>query len=112
MIVRGIPRIWRSHAAPRGRCDCPDQFSRPQHDHVPTNSSHTSAGVNLMSKRVLMFVVASVFLIAAAAGLYRLMAGFPIPVAGVVVGQTASFFEFVISAALSVMLFRAAFGRA
>lgn len=65
-----------------------------------------------MSQKVLMFVVAVVFLMAAAAGFYRLMVGFPIIVAGVAIGQTASFFEFVISTALSLILFRAAFARA
>ena len=64
-----------------------------------------------MSQKVLMFIVAVVFLIAAAAGFYRLMVGFPIIVAGVAIGQTASFFEFVISAALSLISFRAALGR-
>jgi hypothetical protein len=39
------------------------------------------------------------------------MVGFPIIIAGVAIGQTASFFEFVICIALSIIFFRAALAR-
>lgn len=64
-----------------------------------------------MSNRVPMFLAAVVFLIVAAGGLYRLMFGFPIIVAGVAIGQTASFFAFVICTSLSFIFFRAALVR-
>jgi hypothetical protein len=65
-----------------------------------------------MSNRVLMFIAGVVFAIASAAGLYRLMVGFPIVIAGVPLGQTSSFFAFVISAVLSFLFFKAAMVRA
>ena len=49
-----------------------------------------------MSKKLPILIAAVVFLIAGAGGFYRLMVGFPIVIAGVAIGQTASFFEFVI----------------
>ena len=49
---------------------------------------------------------AIVFLVLAALALYRLIVGFPITIGGVAVGQVATFFVLVISAALSLMLFR------
>ena len=64
-----------------------------------------------MSNKIPMFIAAVVFLIAGAAGFYRLMVGFPIIIAGVAIGQTASFFEFVICVALSIIFFRAALAR-
>ena len=42
----------------------------------------------------------------AALALYRLLAGFPITIGGVEIGQTSSFFVFVVCAALALMLFR------
>jgi hypothetical protein len=51
-------------------------------------------------------LAAIVFLAIAALALYRLLAGFPITVGGVEIGQTSSFFAFVIFAALSLILFR------
>jgi hypothetical protein len=56
--------------------------------------------------RLATIVGALVFLIIAALALYRLLAGFPITIGGVEVGQTSSFLVFVICAALSLMLFR------
>jgi hypothetical protein len=64
-----------------------------------------------MSNRALMFVAGLVFAITGAAGFYRLMVGFPIIIGGVPIGQTASFFTFVISAALSFIFFKTAMGR-
>jgi hypothetical protein len=61
---------------------------------------------------VLMFVAAVVFAVAAAAGFYRLMVGFPIIIGGVPIGQTASFFTFAISAALTLIFAKAAMRRA
>jgi hypothetical protein len=49
---------------------------------------------------------ALVFLALAAAALYRLVVGFPITIGGLVIGQVATFFVLVVSAALSLMLFR------
>lgn len=56
--------------------------------------------------RLATIVGALVFLIIAALALYRLLAGFPITIGGMEVGQTSSFLVFVICAALSLMLFR------
>ena len=56
--------------------------------------------------RLATIVGALVLLIIAALALYRLLAGFPITIGGVEVGQTSSFLVFVICAALSLMLFR------
>jgi hypothetical protein len=64
-----------------------------------------------MSNRVPIFLAAIIFLIGAAAGLYRLLIGFPIIVGGLPIGQTASFFTFVICAALSFIFFKAAVAR-
>jgi hypothetical protein len=51
---------------------------------------------------------ALVLLIVAALALYRLLAGFPISIGGQEIGQTTSFFVFVICTALALMLFRGA----
>ncbi|MFL5238146.1 MAG: hypothetical protein ACJ8EL_11185 [Rhizomicrobium sp.] len=64
-----------------------------------------------MSNKVPMLLAAVIFLIAAAGGLYRLMVGFPIIIGGVPIGQTASFFTFVICASLSIIFFKAALVR-
>jgi len=61
-----------------------------------------------MSKSVLMIAAAILFLVAAAAGFYRLMFGFPIVIAGQVVGQVASFFAFTVFAGLGLACFTAA----
>lgn len=49
---------------------------------------------------------ALVFLVIAVVALYRLMVGFPIEIGGVAIGQTSTFFAFVCSAALCLILFR------
>lgn len=49
-----------------------------------------------------------VFLALALVSLYRLLFWFPITIGGAQVGQTSSFFAFVICAALSLIMFRAA----
>ena len=51
---------------------------------------------------------ALVFLLIAAASLYRLLVGIPITIGGQQVGQTMSLLVFVTCAALSIMLFRGA----
>lgn len=59
-----------------------------------------------MSNRLVTIIGGAVFLIIAGLALYRLFVGFPISIGGTEVGQTSTFFVFVICAALSVMLFR------
>lgn len=49
-----------------------------------------------------------VFLALALVSLYRLLFWFPITIGGAAVGQTASFFAFVIFAALTLIMFRGA----
>ena len=56
--------------------------------------------------RLTTIIGAIVFLAIAALALYRLMVGFPIRIGTVEIGQTSSFFAFVIFAALALMLFR------
>ena len=51
-----------------------------------------------------------VFLCLAALSLYRLLIGFPISIGGMELGQTASFFGFVVFAALALMMFRGSRG--
>ena len=58
------------------------------------------------SNKLATVLGALVFLALACASLYRLLVGFPITIAGMQVGQTASFLVFVSCAALSIMLFR------
>lgn len=60
----------------------------------------------MSSNRLATVIAAFVFLILAAASLYRLLVGFPITIGGYEIGQTASFLAFVVCAALSLMLFR------
>lgn len=62
----------------------------------------------MSSNRLAILIGALIFLALAAAALYRLMVGFPIVIGGMQVGQTTSFFAFVVFAALSLMLFRGA----
>ena len=65
-----------------------------------------------MSGRKPLFIIgALVFLLLAAACLYRLLVGFPITIGGHMIGQTMSFFGLVICIAISLILFRAASGR-
>ena len=65
-----------------------------------------------MPNKFPVLLAAVIFLAIAVGGLYRLMVGFTIIVAGVPIGQTASFFTFVICAALSLILFKSALVRA
>jgi hypothetical protein len=51
-------------------------------------------------------IAAVVFLALALGSLYRLLVGFPVVIGGVEIGQVATFFAFVICAALSLILFR------
>ena len=60
----------------------------------------------MSAHRLATIVGALAFLVIAALALYRLLAGFPITIGGVEIGQTSSFFVFVSCAALSLMLFR------
>jgi len=60
------------------------------------------------SRKLVMLVAAVIFLLLAAANLYRLLVGFPIMIAGQTIGATTSFFLMAIFAALSLMLFREA----
>ena len=64
-----------------------------------------------MSNKVSNILAAFIFFAGACAGFYRLMFGFPIVISGVPVGQTASFFTFVICIALSIIFLRAALVR-
>lgn len=58
------------------------------------------------SQRLATIAAAVVFLVLALISLYRLLFWFPITIGGAQVGQTASFFAFVISAALCLILLR------
>ena len=60
----------------------------------------------MSTHRITTIASAIVLLIIAALALYRLLAGFPITIGGVEIGQTMSFLTFVVCAALGVMLFR------
>lgn len=59
----------------------------------------------MTGRKVLMLVAAVFFLLAGLAGFYRLMVGFPLSIAGAHLGQTSSFFVFVICVVLSLILF-------
>lgn len=59
----------------------------------------------MSSPRLVNMAAGLVFLILAAVALYRLLFYFPITIGGVFVGQVASFFAFVVFAALALMLF-------
>ena len=59
-----------------------------------------------MSSRLTSLIAAFIFLVLALGSLYRLIVGFPITIGGVMIGQVATFFAFVICAALALMLFR------
>ena len=60
----------------------------------------------MSAHRLATIVGAFAFLAIAALALYRLLAGFPITIGGVEIGQVSSFLVFVTCAALSLMLFR------
>jgi hypothetical protein len=54
---------------------------------------------------------ALVFLVLAGCALYRLMVGYPMDIGGLHIGQTTSFLVLVVSAAISLILFRSGQGR-
>lgn len=60
----------------------------------------------MSTHRIATVASAIVLLIIAALALYRLLAGFPISIGGLEIGQTMSFFAFVVCAALGVLLLR------
>ena len=60
----------------------------------------------MSTHRIATLASAVILIILAALALYRLLAGFPITIGGMEVGQTMSFFAFVVFAALGVMLLR------
>lgn len=60
----------------------------------------------MSTHRIATLTGAFIFLAIAALALYRLLVGFPITIGGEEIGQTSSFFVFVICAALALMLFR------
>ena len=62
----------------------------------------------MTSRKLVILIAAAIFLLIAGLNLYRLLFGFPITIAGYMVGGTASFFAMCIAAALSLMLFREA----
>lgn len=62
----------------------------------------------MSSSRLFTILGALAFLLLALVSLYRLLFWFPITIAGAEVGQTTSLFAFVISIALSIMLFQGA----
>jgi hypothetical protein len=60
----------------------------------------------MANRNIFTLLGALVFLLVACAALYRLLVGFPLSIGGAEVGQTSSFFVFVICAVLALMLFR------
>lgn len=60
----------------------------------------------MTNRKPLMLVGAVVFLLSAVVNLSRLLVGVPQTIAGYQLTGTAAFFAFVISAGLSLMLFR------
>jgi hypothetical protein len=60
----------------------------------------------MFSNRLSSMAGGVVFLLIALVGLYRLMFWFPVVIAGWQVGQTVSFFTFVIFTALSIVSFQ------
>ena len=59
----------------------------------------------MATRKLVLSVAAVIFLLIAAAGLYRLLVWFPISIGGVEIGQVGSFFAIVVGAGLSLMLF-------
>ena len=56
--------------------------------------------------RLFTLVGAIVFLVLAAANLWRILVGFPITIGGVMVGNAISFFAFAAFTALALLMFR------
>jgi membrane protein implicated in regulation of membrane protease activity len=59
----------------------------------------------MTSRKIFLLIAAVIFLLLGLAGFYRLMVGFPLSIAGAHLGQTTSFFIFVICVVLSLILF-------
>ncbi len=60
------------------------------------------------SRKLVLTVVAIIFLLITAAALYRLLVGFPMSIGGEEIGQVSTFFVLVCGAALTLMLFNEA----
>ena len=63
------------------------------------------------SNRLATLVGALIFCLLAGVSLYRLLFWFPISIGGMEVGQTSSFFAFVIFAALALIMARGALAK-
>ncbi|MFL6723674.1 MAG: hypothetical protein ACJ8E4_09730 [Sphingomicrobium sp.] len=57
------------------------------------------------TRKIVLSAAALIFLLVAAAALYRLLVGFPMAIGGMEIGQVGTFFALVIGAGLSMMLF-------
>ena len=77
----------------------------------PIPSLCAKGDIRMAGRRPLFIVGALVFLLLAAACLYRLLVGLPITICGHMIGQTVSFFGYVIFLAISLILFRGASAR-
>lgn len=62
----------------------------------------------MATRKFVLMTAALIFLLFAAAGLYRLLVWFPMSIGGMEIGQVGSFFAIVIGAGLSLMLFNEA----
>ncbi len=60
------------------------------------------------SRKLVLTIVALIFLLVTAAALYRLLVGFPMSIGGEEIGQVSTFFVLVCGAALTLMLFNEA----
>ncbi len=59
----------------------------------------------MATRKLVLLAAALIFLLIAAAALYRLLVGFPMSIGGEEIGQVSTFFVLVVSIALSMMLF-------
>jgi hypothetical protein len=59
----------------------------------------------MATRKLVLTAAALIFLLLAAASLYRLLVWFPINIGGVEIGQVGSFLGLVVGAGLSLMLF-------
>lgn len=62
----------------------------------------------MATRKLVLTAAAIIFLLIAAASLYRLLVGFPMTIGGQQVGQVITFFVLVVSIALCAMLFHEA----
>ena len=62
----------------------------------------------MATRKLVLLAAAVIFLLIAAASLYRLLVGFPITIGGQSIGQVITFLVLVGSAGFSLMLFREA----